>query len=109
MMHWLFIGLASIVEKVVTWFILRGLKKSAYFLGYVTFIIGLFTAFLSATYIGLNVLRPITPTGVAFGLAFLPPSTPAFISFYVTVLITKRVYDWHKHLSRDFTQATLRF
>ncbi|MFL9711902.1 hypothetical protein [Methylobacillus sp. Pita1] len=108
-MHWLFIGLASIVERVVTWFIVRGIRKSAYFLGYVSFVLGLFTAFVAMAYTGITLLRPITPTGVAFGLAFLPPSTPAFISFYVTVLITKRVYDWHKHLSRDFTQATMHF
>lgn len=108
-MQWLFIGLAGIVEKVVSWFISRGIQKGAYFLGYVTFILGLFTAFLAMAYIAINSVRPFAPTGVAFGLAILPPSTPAFISVYLTVMIAKRVYDWHKHLSRDFTQSTMNF
>ncbi|MCB5186131.1 hypothetical protein LG201_13030 [Methylobacillus gramineus] len=108
-MHWLFIGLATIVERLVTWLITKGIKQGAYFLGYVSFVVGLFTAFLAATYIGLMALKPITPNGVGFALAFLPPSTAWYMSFYLTVLISKRVYDWHKHLSRDFTQATMRF
>lgn len=108
-MHWIFIGIVSILERLFSWLIVKGLKKSAFFLSYATFVIGLFTAFIAAMYLGLTALRPITPMGVSFGLAFLPPSTPIFISFYVTALITKRVYDWHKHLSRDFTQASMNF
>jgi len=108
-MPWLFIGLANIVERVVTFFITKGLKKAAFFLGYATFVIGLFTIFLALVYTGINALRPITPAGVSFALAFLPSSVSAYISFYLTCLIAKRVYDWHKQLSRDFTQATMGF
>ncbi|CAG0983521.1 hypothetical protein MTYP_01892 [Methylophilaceae bacterium] len=108
-MPWLFIGLANIVERAIVWFISRGLRKGVYFTTYAFFVIGLFTAFLSATYIGITALRPLTPNGVSFGLAFLPPSTAGYISFYLTVLISKRVYDWHKQLSRDFTQVTMGF
>ncbi len=108
-MPWLFLGLANIVERLVTWLITKGIKQGAYFLAYTVFVIGLFTAFLAVTYTGINALKPLTPNGVGFALAFLPPQTAAYISFYLTTLIGKRVYDWHKQLSRDFTQATMRF
>ena len=105
----LFLGLVTLVERLIAWWITKGIKVGAYFLGYVTFAVAAFTAFLALVYATVSALKPIAPDGVGFALAILPPSTGAYISAYLTVLVAKRVYDWHKQITRDFTQATLRF
>ena len=106
---WLVTALAAVAERIVSWFVKSGIKTGAFFLGYVAIVVGLYAAFLGATYLAVTALRPSVPPGVAFGLAFLPPSTAFYTSAYFTALIAKRVFDWHKQVTRDFTQATLRF
>ena len=106
---WLLTGLAALAERIVSWFVSKGIKTGAFFLGYATLIVGMYSAFLVSTLLAVNALRPVVPTGVAFGMAFLPPSTTFYMNAYFTVLIAKRVFDWHKQITRDFTQATLNF
>lgn len=100
-MQWFFLGLIEIVRTVAAWFIRRGFKSGAVFLTYVVTIIGVFVAFVALIYGLLNGLVFIAPAGVGFGLSFLPPSTPLFISTYLTSLVAKRVFDWYHHFSRD--------
>jgi len=106
---WLLTALAALAERIVSWFVTKGIKTGAFFLGYVTFVVGLYAVFLATTFVAVNALRPVVPVGVSFGLAFLPPATAFYMNAYLTVLIAKRVFDWHKQITRDFTQATLNF
>lgn len=108
-MQWLLVGLAAILERIVAWFIAKGIKTGAIFLAYVTAILGAYAAIVAATYAAVFALKPVAPSGLTFALAFLPSTTPLFLSAYLTALIAKRAFDWHKYFSRDFTQATLRF
>lgn len=108
-MPWLLVLLVSLVESLFTWFLKKGVKAGAMFLAYMALIIGLFTAFLALTWATLGALFPVVPSGIGFILSLLPPSTSAYISAYFTVLIAKRVYDWHSKMTKDFTQATLNF
>jgi hypothetical protein len=108
-MQWLLLFLAGLVESIFSWFLKKGVKAGAMFLSYMVFIIGLFTAFLSFTWLTINALMPVVPAGMGFIVSMLPPSTSSFISAYFTVLIAKRVYDWHAKLTKDFTQSTMGF
>ncbi|HEY9746556.1 MAG TPA: hypothetical protein V6C99_10105 [Oculatellaceae cyanobacterium] len=108
-MQWLVVLLVSLVESIFTWFLKKGLKAGAMFLSYMALIISLFTAFLALIWATLGALVPFVPAGMGFILSLLPPSTSAYISAYFTVLIAKRVYDWHAKITKDFTQATLNF
>lgn len=105
MMQWLFIGLVEIIRSIATWFITSGFRKSSVFLTYVTTILGLFISFVALIYFSLNAVIFAAPAGVGFGLAFLPDSTPLFISSYLTALIAKRVFDWYHHFSRDMAKV----
>jgi len=106
---WIISSIVILAERIASWFVKSGIKTGAFFLGYVAIVIGLYAAFLAATYLAVTALRPAVPPGVAFGLSMLPASTPFYTSAYFTALIGKRVFDWHKQVTRDFTQATLRF
>lgn len=108
-MQWLLLFLAGLAESLFSWFIKKGVKAGAMFLTYIVFIIGLFTAFLSFTWITISALQPVIPAGMGFILSMLPPSTSSFISAYFTVLLSKRVYDWHAKITKDFTQTTMSF
>jgi hypothetical protein len=108
-MQWIWVGLVGILERIFSWFIGKGIKSTALFLSYSTFIIGGFIAFIALSYAAINALRPVVPFGVDFGLSLLPSQTPLYISAYLTVLIARRVYDLQKRFTRDFTQATLKF
>ena len=109
MPFWIVTAIAALAERLATWFVTKGIKTGAFFLGYATLVVGLYAALLATTYLAVTALRPAVPPGVAFGLAFLPPSTVFYSSAYFTTLIAKRVFDWHKQITRDFTQATLGF
>lgn len=108
-MQWLFVGIVYVLERLVTWFLKKGIKNGAIFLAYVTAILAAYAVFVTATYAAVFALRPVAPPGLNFALAFLPPTTPLFLSAYMTAAIAKRAYDWHKHFTRDFTQATMKF
>jgi hypothetical protein len=108
-MQWLFVGLVGIVERIVTWLATKGIKTAGFFLSYMSIIVAGFLGFVALCYTLISALQPITPFGVAFGLAMLPSSTPLYVSAYITALIARRVYDFHKMFTRDFTQSTLKF
>lgn len=108
-MLWFYTFIITALEKLITWFIGRGIVVGTTFLTYATFTVGLFTAFVAALFVLLETVRVAAPDGMSFILSLLPPSTSAMISVYFTALVLRRVYDYHKKLTRDFTQATLKF
>lgn len=108
-MQWLLVFLGGLVEKIFTWLIGRGITVGTMLLSYIGFMVGLFTAFLAVVFTALETIRVAAPDGMGFILSILPPSTSAMIGVYFTALVSKRVYDYHKKITRDFTQATLKF
>jgi hypothetical protein len=106
-MNFLLVGIVSILERLITWFATRGFKFFSFFMAYLTITVAGYLAFLASSYALINTLIPLAPDGVGFGLSLLPPSTGQLISAYMVILTTKRVYDFHKSYTKDFTQAAL--
>lgn len=77
-----------------TYLVTKGFRKAGVYIAFVSLVMTLFFAFLATIYGILSGLMNYAPYGVAFGLGVFPPSTSFFISSYLTVLVSKRAFDW---------------
>lgn len=99
-MQWLLVFLVELVSTAIKWFIGRGVRKFAVVLGYITVVLAAYIAFVTATYAAVFALKPVAPPGINFALAFLPPTTPLFLSAYMTALIARRLVDFKDKFTR---------
>lgn len=102
---WNFLG--GLVEAILGFAVTKGFKNSALILSYITLYIGLFVAFIVTTGIAFWALEPLMPDIVPFVLSMFPPVAFTYFNLYFTALVARRVFDWHKRVSKDFTQALL--
>ena len=85
----------NLVELILQFFLGKGLKSMSIYAAFVVFIIGMYSAFVAATYLAVIALKPALPAQAAYAFVLFPPSTPLYVGAYYTALLSKRVFDWH--------------
>ena len=106
-MNWLLIFLGGLLEQLFGFFAKKAFRSIAIVGAYIAFYIGLYLTFLIAFTAGMWALEPLIPTFIPFALSMIPPVAFTMMNFYFTALVARRVFDWHKRATKDFTQAML--
>lgn len=104
-MQWLLVFLFEILQKIFQYFIKRYLYRTAVFLAWASFSIGLYIAFLAFVKISVSALEVSAPEGVSIAIGFFPGIVFDFATLYLTILIAKRVYDWKQSLGKSYYQT----
>ena len=97
-MQYIVLFLAGLADQILKWILGTGIKAAAMTLTYTALILGLFTAFLALIWATLNIISVAAPYQMGFILSLVPTSVSVYTSAYLTVLISKRVFDWHKQI-----------
>lgn len=104
-MQWLLQFLGVILQKIFGYFIKRTLHRTAVFLAWAAFTVGLFIAFLAAVKIAISSIEVFAPAGIGFALGFFPGVVWDIAAVYITILIAKRVHDWKQQLGKSYYQT----
>lgn len=104
-MQWLLTFLYGLLQQVFTYFVKRAIHKTAVYLAWASFSIGLFVAFLLFVKTTISAIQIFSPAGISFALGFFPPVCWDLATLYLTILIAKRVYDWKQSLGKSYYQT----
>lgn len=104
-MQWLLVFLFEILQKIFSYFVKKHLYKTAVFLAWTSFTVGLFIAFLAFVKLSIAALQVAAPAGVSLAVGFFPGITFDLASLYLTILIAKRVYDWKQALGKSYYET----
>lgn len=104
-MQWLLLFLGGLLEKLLDWFMKKGIFAIGTTVSFATYYIGLYIAFIVATSAIFWAFEPLVPPGVSFVLSFFPPICFAMFNAYFTALVARRIFDWHRRVVKEMHQA----
>lgn len=97
----LFAGIGALVSSGIAQAAARLIAKYGFIIATVGTWIAMFVGILAASIATVNALAPVAPSQLAFALGLLPPATPYIYSAYISILVSKRLYDYYVQRSKQ--------
>lgn len=101
----LFAGIGALVSSSFAQAAARLIAKYGFIVATVATWITMFVGILAASIAAVKALAPVAPPYLAFALGLLPPITPYIYSAYISILISKRLYDYYVQRTKQLFHA----